>query len=166
MEEKPKKKTPQRNARGQFIKGKEKTGGRQPGTKNKYGSIRDRLKDIIMPYLEPDPENMTDPKVHTLAKDLMAIDDPNDRVHAVAAILPYVVPKYTATTITADANRPIDEEQQLLELDRQYTKKDTTLTLRQVTIVNNDSDFPSPAPARLADYDPDEDDDFSIDDIR
>ena len=159
------KKTTLRNAKGQFVKGKPKTGGRQPGTKNKYGNIRDRLKDIIMPYLTLDPD---DDGIggKSLIRDLAKIDDPNDRAHVIAAYMPYVVPKYTATTITADAGRPIDEEQQLLELDQQYTKKETTITLKQVTIVDNDSQTESSPLPRLTDYDPDEDDDFDIGDIK
>ena len=105
-----KKKTPSRNEKGQFLKGRAKTGGRVTGTKNKYGNIRDRLKEIILPYLtlDPDDEGIGG---KTLIRDLARIDDPNDRAHVVAAYMPYVVPKYTETTITADANRPIDEEQ-------------------------------------------------------
>ena len=116
QQEQPKKrKTTSRNEKGQFTKGcaKPEGSGRKAGTKNKYGNIRDRLKEIIMPYLETDPDNI-EPGAKSLATDLMKIADPNDRVHAVAAILPYVVPKYTSTTITADANRPISEEEHLL----------------------------------------------------
>lgn len=155
----PGKTTRQRNEKGQFVKGKDKTGGRKPGTKNKYGNIRDRLKDIIMPYLEPDPDCVTagGKTPPSLALDLMKIDDPNDRIHAVAAILPYIVPKYTSTTITADSNRPISEEENLLELDRKYTQKEISINIKTLTIVDNDN--PS------AEYDPDDDPDFNIDDV-
>ena len=158
-EEEPakKKSTAQRNEKGQFVKGCAKTGGRQPGTKNKYGNVRDRLKEIIMPYLEPDPDNMQ-PGTKSLATDLMAIDDPNDRVHAVAAILPYIVPKYTSTTITADSNRPISEEEHLLEMDAKYTKTQIHIDVTSLTIVDNDN--PN------GDYDPDDDPDFNIDEIK
>ena len=152
-----------RNAKGQFVKGCPKTGGRQAGTKNKYGNIRDRLKDIIMPYLTLDP-NDEGVGGKTLIRDLAKIDDPNERAHVIAAYMPYVVPKYSSTTITADANRPIDEEQQLLEMDEKYTKKETTITLKQVTIVDNDN--PAGTPPRLTDFDPDEDDDFDVSTIK
>lgn len=157
-----KKKTPERNAKGQFVKGRAKTGGRAAGTKNKYGNIRDRLKEIILPYLTLDPD---DDGIggKSLIRDLARIDDPNDRAHVIAVYMPYVVPKYTATTITADVDRPIDEEQQLLELDKNLTKKETTITLKQVTIVDNDS--PATSAPRITDYDPDEDDDFSVDNL-
>lgn len=149
---------------GRFAKGREKTGGRKVGSKNKYGNIRDRLKAIIMPYLETDPDEMNDPKVPTFAKDIMAIDDPKDRAEVVSKFLPFVVPKYSSTTITADANRPVDEEQELLELDQAYTKKELTLTLKEVTIVNND--VPTSTPPPITDFDPDEDDDFNIEDLK
>lgn len=152
-----KKTTAQRNEKGQFVKGCAKTGGRQPGTKNKYGNVRDRLKEIIMPYLEPDPDNMQ-PGTKSLATDLMAIDDPNDRVHAVAAILPYIVPKFTSTTITADSNRPISEEEHLLEMDAKYTKTQIHIDVTSLTIVDNDNPD--------GDYDPDDDPDFNIDEIK
>ena len=157
-----KKKTPERNEKGQFVKGRAKTGGRAAGTKNKYGNIRDRLKDIIMPYLtlDPDDEGIGG---KTLIRDLAKIDDPNDRAHVIASYMPYVVPKYTATTINADMDRPIDEEQQLLELEKNFTKKETTITLKQITIVDNDSTTTS-AP-RITDFDPDEDDDFLADSL-
>jgi len=160
-----KKKTPERNEKGQFVRGRAKTGGRAAGTKNKYGNIRDRLKNIIMPYLTLDPdEDGIGGK--TLIRDLASIDDPNDRAHVIAAYMPYVVPKYTATTITADMDRPVDEEQQLIELDQRYTKKETTLTLKQVTIVNNDAPLSAQQPPALADFDPDEDDDFDLNSLK
>ena len=149
-----------------FQKGRKKTGGRKAGTKNKYGNIRDRLKDIIMPYLEPDPENLANPKVKCLATDLMAIDDPKDRADVVSKFMPYLIPRYTSTTLSADSQRPIDEEEQLLELDRLYTKKELTITLKQVTIVDNDTPGTPPQQLQLTDFDPDEEDDFDIDSLK
>lgn len=147
---------------GKFQKGRAKTGGRKPGVKNKYGNIRDRLKDILMPYLETDPDNMK-AGVPTFATDIMKISDPKDRAEVISKYLPFVVPKYSSTTITADADRPVDEEQALLELDNAYTKKELTLTLKQVTIVDNDKNGNAAAPA-LTDFDPDEDD-FDLKDL-
>lgn len=149
----------QRNEKGQFVKGADKPegSGRKPGTKNKYGNVRDRLREIIMPYLEPDPDNVEIGQ-KSLASDLMKIDDPNDRVHAVAAILPYIVPKYTSTTITADANRPISEEEHLLDMDAKYTKTQVHIDIKSLTIVDNDNPD--------GDYDPDDDPDFNIDELK
>ena len=153
---------------GKFQKGREKTGGRKPGSKNKYGNIRDRLKDVIMPYLETDPDNMAKDKnglaAPTLITDIIKIDDPKDRAEVIAKYLPFVVPKYSSTTITADANRPVDEEQELLDLDAQYTKKELTLTLKEVTIVDNDKTGNTAAPP-ITDFDPDEEDDFDISEL-
>lgn len=129
--------SPTRNAKGQFVKGSPKpaTSGRKPGTKNKYGNVRDRLKSIILPYLNTDP----DAPDKTLGKDLMKLE-PGSRVEAVAKYLPFLVPKYSSTTITADANRPIAEEDRLNELDKEYTKKETEITIKSLTIVDNDND--------------------------
>lgn len=167
LEEKPieekKKKEVKRTSTGRFAKGHDKIGGRQPGTKNRYGNIRDRLKEIIMPYLEADPDKMVE-GVPTLMKDLGKISDPKDRADVVSKFMPFVVPKYSSTTISADTNRPVDEEQELLELDQAYTKKELTLTLKQVTIVDNDKQVNTPPP--LTDFDPDEDDDFDIESLK
>lgn len=136
--DKPKKKaSTTRNAKGQFVKGAAKpaNSGRKPGTKNKYGNIRDRLKSIIIPYLNDDP----DAPVKTLAKDLMRLD-PDQRVDAIAKYLPFLVPKYSSTTITADANRPVAEEDRLLDLDKEYKKKETEITIKTLTVVDNDND--------------------------
>lgn len=146
-----------------FEKGHDKVGGRKAGTPNKYGNIRDRLKELIMPYLEQDPEKMVE-GVPTLAKDLIKISDPKDRAEVVSKYLPFVVPKYSSTTITADADRPVDEEQALMELDAQYTKKELTLTLKQVTIVNNDN-ITAPPAAPITDFDPDEEDNWDVSEL-
>lgn len=136
--DKPKKKaSTTRNAKGQFVKGAAKpvNSGRKPGTPNKYGNIRDRLKSIILPYLNTDP----DAPVKTLGNDLMRLD-PDQRVDAIAKYLPFLVPKYSSTTITADANRPVAEEDRLLDLDKEYKKKETEITIKTLTVVDNDND--------------------------
>jgi len=148
----------QRNEKGQFVKGMKKVGGRKIGSKNKYGNIRDRLKEIILPYLEYDAEAKPNGKAKSFAIDLMAIADPVDRIDAVAKILPFIIPKYTSTTISADANRPFNEEEQLLELDQQYTKKEVSINIKALTIVDNDN--------TSGDYDPDDDPDFNIDELK
>ena len=136
-EEKKKKSSTTRNAKGQFVKGAAKpaNSGRKPGTPNKYGNIRDRLKSIILPYLNTDP----DAPEKTLGKDLMRLDS-DQRVDAIAKYLPFLVPKYSSTTITADANRPVAEEDRLLDLDKEYKKKETEITIKTLTVVDNDND--------------------------
>ena len=132
-----KKSSTTRNAKGQFVKGAAKpaNSGRKPGTPNKYGNIRDRLKSIILPYLNTDP----DAPEKTLGKDLMRLDS-DQRVDAIAKYLPFLVPRYSSTTITADANRPVAEEDRLLDLDKEYKKKETEITIKTLTVVDNDND--------------------------
>ena len=98
-EEKKKKTTAKRNEKGQFVKGTNKieNSGRKQGTPNKYGNVRDRLKAILLPYLNPDPD--VDNDTNTLFKDLMKIDNPATRADLVSKFLPFVVPKYSSTTI-------------------------------------------------------------------
>jgi hypothetical protein len=124
-----------RNAKGQFVKGAAKpaNSGRKPGVTNKYGNIRDRLKDIIMPYITDDPDVKK-----SLSADLMAIDDPVDRIDAVAKLMPFIVPKYSSTTISADNSRPMAEEDRLLELDKQYKKTQTEINIKTLTVFDYD----------------------------
>lgn len=126
---------PGRNAKGQFVKGAAKpaNSGRKPGVTNKYGNIRDRLKDIIMPYITDDPDVKK-----SLSADLMAIDDPVDRIDAVAKLMPFIVPKYSSTTISADNSRPMAEEDRLLELDKQYKKTQTEINIKTLTVFDYD----------------------------
>ncbi len=151
-----KKTTVERNEKGQFVKGRGKTGGRQVGTKNKYGNIRDRLKDIIMPYFDYDPEDKND-KQKCFATDLMSIADPKDRIDAISKLMPYISPKFSSVTIGADADRPVSEEQRLIELDGKYSKKEVAISVKALTIVDND--IPSD------DYDPDDDPNFNLEEL-
>jgi len=139
-----KKTTAKRNAKGQFVKGTEKieNSGRKPGTPNKYGNVRDRLKAIILPYLNPDPDVDNDTK--TLFKDLMKLDNPATRADLISKFLPFIVPKYSSTTISADSERPMAEEERLLELDKEYKKsekirKQTEISIKTLTIIDNDN---------------------------
>lgn len=143
QEEKKKKTTAKRNAKGQFVKGTEKieNSGRKQGTPNKYGNVRDRLKAIILPYLNPDPDVDNDTK--TLFKDLMKLDNPATRADLVSKFLPFIVPKYSSTTISADSERPMAEEERLLELDKEYKKSEklrrqTEVSIKTLTIIDND----------------------------
>lgn len=143
-EEKKKKSPAKRNEKGQFVKGTTKieNSGRKQGTPNKYGNVRDRLKAIILPYLNPDPDVDNDTK--TLFKDLMKLDNPATRADLVSKFLPFIVPKYSSTTISADAERPMAEEDRLLELDNEYKKnekirKKTEISIKSLTIVDNDN---------------------------
>lgn len=143
-EEKKKKSTAKRNEKGQFVKGTNKieNSGRKQGTPNKYGNVRDRLKAILLPYLNPDPDVDDDTK--TLFKDLMKVDNPATRADLVSKFLPFVVPKYSSTTISADSERPMAEEERLLELDKEYKKsekirKQTEISIKTLAIIDNDN---------------------------
>lgn len=143
-EEKKKKSTAKRNEKGQFVKGTNKieNSGRKQGTPNKYGNVRDRLKAILLPYLNPDPDVNND--TNTLFKDLMKLDNPATRADLVSKFLPFVVPKYSSTTISADSERPMAEEERLLELDKEYKKsekirKQTEISIKTLTIIDNDN---------------------------
>ena len=117
-----------RDASGKFVKGRKKTGGRAPGTKNKYSSIRDALKEEMRPYLEQ------------LGVILAGIRDPKDLVDAMSKIMPFFLPRYSSTTISADHQRPIGEEERLKALDDEYKKKDTAIEMKKLTIIDNDKE--------------------------
>lgn len=114
-----------------FQKGREKTGGRKKGVKNKTSNIRDRLKALFLPYIDG-----TDPIVN-LENDLKSLP-PEERVMVVSKYLPFVIPKFTSTTITQDSERPLSEEQHLLEIDNAY-KQQAQIKIQQLTIVNGDT---------------------------
>jgi hypothetical protein len=120
------KKAPGRDASGKFRKGRRKTGGRKAGVKNKYSNVRDMIKDQVTPFLEK------------LSDTIAAIADPKDRVDALAKIMPFFIPKYSSTNISADVYRPVTEEERLKQLDNEYKKKD--LDLKKLTIIDNDAD--------------------------
>lgn len=118
-----------------FKKGRVKTGGRKLGTKNKYGNIRDRLRNIIEPYLNPDSTMK-----HTLADDLMRIEDPKDRADTVSKFMPFVAAKYSAVQFGTDNERPVTEENRLLELDNKYKKSEVEIKMKSITVVDNDNE--------------------------
>lgn len=114
-----------RNEKGQFVKGSHST-GRPRGAKGRYTNARDALKDQIMPF------------VNNLGELIIAIKDPGDRADAIAKFLPFFLPKYSSTSITAEVDRPIAEEERLLELDKQYKARETQICIKTLTIVDND----------------------------
>lgn len=136
--ENEKKKTgTKRDSNGRFVKGTKKIAGsgKKMGSKNvSSGSIRDKLKEIVMPYLNGD----VDADGNTLAKDLQKIDDPKDRADIITKYLPFIVPKYSSTTISADANRPVSEEERLVELDKEFKKTETSISIKTLTVIDND----------------------------
>ena len=82
-------------------------------------------------------------KTNTLFKDLMKLDNPATRADLVSKFLPFIVPKYSSTTISADSERPMAEEERLLELDKEYKKNEkirrqTEVSIKTLTIVDNE----------------------------
>lgn len=142
-EENSKKK--ERNSKGQFTKGHKKTGGRALGTKNRNGNVRDRLKEVVEPYIERIPE---------LIEKAIKEDGASEALKCMEKFMPYFMPKYSALTLGADQDRPISEEQRLLELDAKYTKKELSINMKTFIVVDNDK------PA--GDADPDEDYSFDL----
>lgn len=140
--EQPKKK--QRNAKGQFIKGNSESKGRPVGSKNKSGNIRDRLKEQLMPFLENIGEYLIQVKQQEGTKEML---------YAAEKFAPYCIPKLSAMSLSADMDRPISEEQRLLELNDMYTKKELSINFKQMTVVENKVD--KVAAANDPDYDPD-----------
>ena len=154
MEEKPQdqpsqeeapKKTAKRNAKGQFEKGHTKLGGRQMGTPNKAGNIRDRLKEQIEPFIENIAENLLKVQREEGTAAMLSLQE---------KFMPYFMPKFSSMSIGTDLDRPISEEQRLLELDEQYTKKQISIKIKSLTIVDND--LPK------ENDDPDDDPDFDL----
>lgn len=112
---------------------RKKTGGRKAGTPNKVTKeVRESLKDAITGYL-----NGINDKGYSLAADLMAIDEPAGRLAIVAKFLPYVAPKLQSISFNSDESRNLTVEQRLAELDEDFTKKETTINIKNLKIVNN-----------------------------
>ena len=134
-----------RDASGKFAKGHEKRGGRKPGTKNRAGNVRDRLKEQVEPFVE---------QIGEMLARVMKEEGTKEMLYAMEKFMPYFMPKYSALSIGADQDRPIDEEERLLELDAKYTKKELSINFKTMIVVDNDA-------VRDTD-DPDDDPNFDI----
>jgi hypothetical protein len=131
--------------RGKFAKGHKKVGGRAAGTKNRNSNIRDRLKEQVEPFIESIAENLIKVQKEEGTAAMMALQE---------KFMPYFMPKYSSMSLSADQDRPISEEERLLELDGLYTKKELSINFKTMTVVNND---------KLHSSDPDADeDDFDL----
>lgn len=144
--EEPKKEKTGRNEKGQFTKGHEKRGGRQMGTKNRNSNIRDRLKEQLEPLID---------KLGEYLLKIQQQEGAAEMLKTAEKYMPYCWPKYSSMAIGADLDRPISEEERLLELDQMYTKKQISINIRATQIVNNDI-------PRGGDDDPDDDPDFDL----
>lgn len=134
-----------RDASGRFVKGHAKEGGRVAGTKNRNSNIRDRLKEQLEPF------------IGELSLNLMKVQKEEGTAAMMSLMekfMPYYLPKLSAMSLSADQDRPISEEERLLELDALYTKKELSINFKTMTVVNND---------KLHATDPDADeDDFDL----
>lgn len=135
----------ERNAKGQFTKGHAKKGGRKLGTPNKNGNIRDRLKEQVEPYVDNIQELLVKVQKEEGTKEMLTL---------IEKFMPYFMPKYSAVALSADMDRPVSEEQRLVELNDMYTEKELAINIKNLTIVNKDV---------LKKGDADKDADFDVD---
>lgn len=118
-----------RDVSGRFVKGHMRIGGRKPGTPNKTsGDARLKLGETLLEELENLPTYLDE------------IDDPAKRVACIASLLPFYMPKYQSTTISADTHRSLSCEEQMAELDKQYSAKEIEITIKERRIINFEKD--------------------------
>ena len=143
-----KKPTAERDEHGRFKKGSKRpeSSGRKMGTKNRNSNVRDRLKEQLEPFIDNIGEMIARIKVEEGTK---------EAAYVLEKFMPYFVPKYSSVNITAEDDTPISEEQRLLNLDAKYTKKELSINIKSVKIVDNDV-------LRADEADPDEDMDFDL----
>lgn len=133
------------DANGKFKKGHEKKGGRKAGTPNRASNVRDRLREQVEPFINEISLNLLKVQKEEGTAAMMALME---------KFMPYFMPKYSSLAINADQDRPVDEEQMLMDLDARYTKKELSINFKTMIVVDND--------AASGDYDPDEDPDFDL----
>ena len=133
--------------KGKFKQGHKKVGGRTAGIKNRTSNIRDRLKEQVEPFVG---------QIGELLIKVQREEGTNEMLQRLEKFMPYFMPKLQSMSLNAETDRPISEEERLLELDGLYTKKELSINLKTMTVVNNDK-------MRLDDPETDEDDfDLSI----
>lgn len=112
---------------GQFKKGHAKMGGRKAGTPNKVTrEARSILGDTLLEHLEH------------VGDYIDAIEDDAKKVQAIASLLPFYMPKYQSTTLTADTRRSLSCEEEMLELDKQFSQKEIEISIIERQIINFD----------------------------
>jgi hypothetical protein len=109
------------------LKGHPKWGGRAKGTPNK---ISVNLKTILADKLES--------FVNNIDKELEQIKQPDKKVAAIAQLLPFIMPRYSSTAISADTERDINAEDFIKDLDKKYKKIDVKIDMKKLTIVGSD----------------------------
>ena len=131
---------------GNFAKGHKKIGGRQMGTKNRNGNVRDRLKEQIEPFIDNICENLIRVQKEEGTAAMLALQE---------KFMPYFMPKYSSMAIGAEHESTVSEEERLRELDALYTKKELSINFKTMIVVDNDK-------PKGGDFDPDEDPDFDL----
>jgi hypothetical protein len=135
------------DGKGRFAKGHAKKGGRVAGTPNRNSNVRDRLKEQVEPFINEIAANLLKVQKEEGTAAMLALQE---------KFMPYFMPKYSSMALSADQDRPVSEEERLLELDAKYTKKELSINFKTMTIVDNDK-------LRMSDPDSDEDDfDLSV----
>lgn len=114
---------------GSFQKGRAKTGGRKAGTPNKVTrDARQILGETLLEHLE------------NVGDYINSIDDNAKKVQAIASLLPFYMPKYQSTTLTADTRRSLSCEEEMAELEKGFAKKEIEISITEREIFNFDDE--------------------------
>ena len=114
---------------GRFTKGHKKVGGRKAGTPNKATrDARSILGETLLEHLERVDEYLSD------------IDDGAKKIDAISKLLPFYMPKYQSTTLSADTHRSLTCEEEMNELAQQFSKKEIEISITEREIFNFDDD--------------------------
>lgn len=109
------------------VKGSPKTGGRIKGTPNhKTAAVRAILAEQLKGHLE------------NIGDLISQIEDPKERVQAIAAILPFYAPKMQAVDVTAKQETNIRVEQSLVALDAQFSQKRMEMQMKKIQLISFD----------------------------
>ena len=76
--------------------------------------------------------------VNNIDKELEQIKQPDKKVAAIAQLLPFIMPRYSSTAISADTERDINAEDFIKDLDKKYKKTDVKIDIKKLTIVGSD----------------------------
>lgn len=114
---------------GRFQKGHKKVGGRKAGTPNKVTrDARSILGDTLLDHLEHVNEYLDD------------IDDSAKKIDAISKLLPFYMPKYQSTTLSADTHRSLSCEEEMNSLAQKFSQKEIEISITEREIFNFDDD--------------------------
>ena len=118
-----------RDDKGRFIKG----GTKPEGSGIKKGSqqaLTKKLKEIIREQLQTE--------IGQLGKTISEIDDPAQKVNAIAKVLPFVLPRIESVSFEETAKRDLTAEEKLLELNNTMSR---TLEKQRKKLLETLTDF-------------------------